>query len=99
MKFAFSVMLLAAVSGCASSDAFVLKAIRNSKAYESVLARSSHIAFVIEEKHPSYAIIALGEAPEAELKRFYTLRVSWTGRVQRRYVDMHGEGVSWLPDR
>ena len=89
---------LTVLTGCASSDAFVSKAVRRSKAYADMMARSSHTTFVIEEKHADHAIVALGEMPESELKRFYTLRVSSTGGVERRFVDMHG-GITWIPDR
>ena len=90
----FSVLL----AGCASSDSFVGDAVRRSKAFEHVLAQSSHPTFVIEEKHASHAIVALGEMPESTLKRLYTLRVNWTGRVQQMHVDETGRR-SWVTDR
>jgi hypothetical protein len=58
MKSAFAsvVGVTALLSGCASSEAFVSRAVRKSQAYAEVMARSSHTTFVIEEKHPDYAI-------------------------------------------
>jgi hypothetical protein len=99
MKSAFAsvVGVTALLSGCASSEAFVSRAVRKSQAYAEVMARSSHTTFVIEEKHPDYAIVALGEMTEAELKRIYTLRVNWTGSVWRKVPDIH-VGSAWLPE-
>ncbi len=88
----------ALLAGCVSSESFIRDAVRRSKAYERVLAQSSHPTFVIEEKHASYAIVALGEMPELTLKRFYTLRVNWTGRMEQMHVDQTGQR-SWVVDR
>lgn len=100
MKLArtFLLLLLTLFAGCATSDAFVSRAVRRSKAYESMTARSSNTTFVIEEKHAGYAVVALGDMRESELERFYTLRISSTGSVKRGYVDVHG-GITWTPDR
>src|SRR5262245_57656765 len=91
-------LLLVAGTGCASNDAFASRAVRRSKAYAEMMARSSHATFVTEEKHLNYAIVALGEMPESELKRHYTLRVSSTGAVWRKVPDMH-HADAWLPER
>ena len=100
MKIAAALLFgsTALLAGCASSDSFVEKAIRGSKAFEHVLARSSHPTFVIEEKHASHAIVALGEMPESTLHRLYTLRVKWTGSVEQMHVDEAGRR-SWIADR
>jgi len=92
------VSALTMLTGCASSDAFVSNSVRRSKAYAEMTARSSRVMFVIEEKHPGYAIVALGEMPESELKRAYTLRVNWNGSVWRKVPDIH-VGSAWLPER
>ena len=101
MKVPFVVFILgsaALFSGCASSDSFVRDAVRRSRAYEHVLAQSSHPIFVIERKLPMHAIVALGEMPESTLRRLYTLRVSWTGRVEQLQVNQAGRS-SWIVDR
>ena len=101
MKIAAASLVLglsALLAGCVSSDSFVRDAVRRSKAYEHVLAQSSHPTFVIEEKHASHAIVALGEMPELTLKRLYTLRVNWTGRIEQMHVDETGRR-SWVADR
>jgi hypothetical protein len=101
MKIAAASLVLglsALLAGCVSSDSFVRDAVRRSKAYEYVWAQSSHPTFVIEEKHASHAIVALGEMPETTLKRLYTLRVNWTGRIEQMHVDETGRR-SWVADR